>query len=240
MAPLRSPTPPMMMTASALKAKRSPMKASTVSKRIATISPARPASTDEITKTRMTERRTWMPSSDAARSFSAIARMLRPKLVARTVIQSPAINTADSTRLASWMPDRMTDPTSTSGQTIPVRNGFGSVPNRLVTITCRMTPNDRLDTKPAKVAVGRDRPEHHEVEQHPEGDRRAEPEDERRDRRDAGPHHQQDDEGREHEEIGVREIQHAQHPEDERVADPDQRVDAAQREAVDELLSQHE
>ena len=42
-----------------------------------------------------------------------------------------------------------------------------------------------------------------------------------------------------HEHLAVREVQHAEHAEDQRVADGDQRVHGAEHHAVDELLGEH-
>ena len=53
-------------------------------------------------------------------------------------------------------------------------------------------------------------------------------------------HQEQADEGADHEDFAVREIQQVQHAEDQRVADRHQRVGGAEHQAVDQLLINHD
>ena len=52
-------------------------------------------------------------------------------------------------------------------------------------------------------------------------------------------HQEQADEGADHEDFAVREIQQVEHAEDQRVADRHQRVGRAEHQAVDQLLIDH-
>jgi hypothetical protein len=51
--------------------------------------------------------------------------------------------------------------------------------------------------------------------------------------------HHEPHERADHEDLAVGQMQHAQHAEDQRVPDRDERVHRAQHDAVDQLLEQH-
>ena len=86
-----------------------------------------------------------------------------------------------------------------------------------------------------------DRAECHELQHHAEHRRANQAADQRNERPDIHPQHDlQADERADHEHFAVREMQHPQDAEDQRIADGDEGIGAAQHHAIGELLYKHE
>jgi hypothetical protein len=86
----------------------------------------------------------------------------------------------------------------------------------------------------------RQRPQHEHVDEQPQQARREEGHGQRAGQRQVQPRDGlQRRIGAHHEDGAMRQVDHAQHAEDQREAEREQRVDAAERECVEELLFEH-
>ena len=184
-----------------------------------------------------------MPSSAAALGDSAMARKARPSCVLRMTIMSTAINANESTMIATsstliWMPPNCS---CLSGTMSDGKRRF-SAPNTPCTALLKKMAMPMVAIIGIRCGAWRfaQRAQHEHVDGQAEqaaGQQRRQQRDP--ERRGQMRDHRQRGIGADHEHRAVRQVDDAEHAEDEREAEREERVDAAERQRVDELLFEH-
>ena len=202
--------------------------------------PAAPASAEAIAKVMTIASETLIPMSPATVGFSAVARIAMPVDVERRNTSSKAISATEVPKMRSWSVETVTGPRSSDADANGAGIATGSAPKSFTTACWRTSPTAIVVisgvTWLPRLRTGRNATRSTTT---PRAAAASMAPAERRPGREAGERQRQPDVGAHHEDLAVRQMEQVQHAEDERVADRDERVGAAEHQPVDELLDEH-
>ena len=242
-APGMLPMPPTMMTASPRSSMERPMSGEIELNARPYSTPAAPPSAEAMAKVRTIVRSTLMPSTRAARSFSATARIAAPRRVRRTMSCKQRHQHERDGQDQRAATAEMLAPNTLQRlirRSVPIGKRWVRASNRHSAKASNMVATAIDEIRPERWVSGRRRSgakamRSSSTPSSAQTSHRAQQGEARRPAVQLGHQHQRGERA-EHEDRRVRQVEDVEDAEDQRVAEREQRVDAAQEQAVDELL----